>query len=174
MQRGYVVGAAALTALLTLAFSAVAEEKRGHLGDYRDWSTFRDIYADGTRVCYMITQPKEATADKPNVKRGAIYVMVSHWPDSQIRDQVRISGGYPYKPSSKVRAVIDGNAFDLFTEDQDAWAHDAQEDARLVGAMKSGLKLTVEGESSRGTKTVDEFSLSGFTAAHNAISKACG
>jgi hypothetical protein len=33
--------------------------------------------------------------------------------------------------------------------------------------------MTVEGISSRGTKTTDVFSLSGFTAAYNAITRAC-
>jgi hypothetical protein len=32
----------------------------------------------------------------------------------------------------------------------------------------------VEGRSKRGTQTRDRYSLSGFTAAHAAISKACG
>ncbi|RME65168.1 MAG: hypothetical protein D6782_06790, partial [Alphaproteobacteria bacterium] len=95
-------------------------------------------------------------------------------PDRKVRDQVRISGGYPYKAASKVTVTIDGNSFDLFTQDQDAWAHDAQEDQRLVAAMKAGIKMTAKGLSSRGTTTWDDFSLSGFTAAYNAISKACG
>lgn len=168
-------GLAALLVLHVLAAPAMAAgEKRDHLGDFRDWSTFRDTQPDGTRVCYMISQPKQAAADKPDAKRGAIYVMISHWPETKIRDQVRVSGGYPYKVNSKLRVTIDGKSFDLFTQDQDAWAHDAQEDRRLVNAMKAGNKMTVAGESTRGTKTDDQFSLSGFTAAYNAISKACG
>jgi hypothetical protein len=34
--------------------------------------------------------------------------------------------------------------------------------------------MIVKGTSSRGTLTTDTYSLSGFTAAFNAISKACG
>lgn len=177
-MRGLAMAGSGLAALLALVMAAsgamAADEKRDHLGDYRDWSTFRDTQPDGKRVCYMISQPKQANADKADVKRGAIYVMVSHWPEAKIKDQVRISGGYPYKTNSKVRVTIDGKSYDLFTQDQDAWAHDAQEDRRLVGAMKAGNRMDVAGESSRGTKTQDRFSLSGFTAAYNAITKACG
>ena len=39
--------------------------------------------------------------------------------------------------------------------------------------MRGGSQITVEGISSRGTKTTDVFSLSGFSAAHNMISSAC-
>ncbi|RME62842.1 MAG: hypothetical protein D6782_11450, partial [Alphaproteobacteria bacterium] len=67
---------AAIFAIFPLGALA-AGEKRDHLGDFRDWSTFRDTHKDGTRVCYMISQPKESRADKADVKRGAIYAMVS-------------------------------------------------------------------------------------------------
>ena len=46
-------------------------------------------------------------------------------------------------------------------------------DAKLVRAMRRGKKLMIRGVSQRGTKTTDRFSLTGFTAAHKAISKAC-
>jgi len=40
--------------------------------------------------------------------------------------------------------------------------------------MRRGGTLVVKGTSSRGTDTTDRYSLMGFTAAHNAISQACG
>lgn len=52
-------------------------------------------------------------------------------------------------------------------------AVNSEEDRKLVKAMKAGSKMVVVGYSSRGTKTTDTYSLSGFTAAYNAISKAC-
>ena len=55
-----------------------------------------------------------------------------------------------------------------------AWSNTPADDAKLVEAMRKGGKLTVKGVSSRGTETVDQFSLSGFTAAMKAISDACG
>ena len=39
--------------------------------------------------------------------------------------------------------------------------------------MKNGNKLKITGYSSRGTKTTDTYSLMGFTAAYNHISKSC-
>jgi hypothetical protein len=43
----------------------------------------------------------------------------------------------------------------------------------FVAALKKGSKLVVHGTSSRGTKTTDTYSLSGVTAAMDAIDKAC-
>jgi hypothetical protein len=44
----------------------------------------------------------------------------------------------------------------------------------MVGAMKAGASLIIEGRSQRGTYTRDTFSLIGVTAAINAIDEACG
>ena len=40
--------------------------------------------------------------------------------------------------------------------------------------MIKGSKMVAVGTSSRGTKTKDTYSLSGFTKAYKAINKACG
>ena len=57
--------------------------------------------------------------------------------------------------------------------DDSAWASTSEGDQKLIKAMKAGSTMVVVGYSSRDTKTTDTYSLSGFTAAYNAISKAC-
>ena len=39
--------------------------------------------------------------------------------------------------------------------------------------MKKGNKLIVKGQSSRGTDTIDTYTLSGFTLAYNQLFKDC-
>ena len=51
-----------------------------------------------------------------------------------------------------------------------AWT---EEDAKVIFAMKKGLKLTVTGESSRGTITNDTYTLDGFTAVYNQLINDC-
>ena len=68
---------------------------------------------------------------------------------------------------------IDGKTFRLFVDRDIAFARDSATDATLVEAMKKGSKMVVEGVSSRGTKTTDTYSLSGFSAAHRAATRAC-
>jgi hypothetical protein len=43
----------------------------------------------------------------------------------------------------------------------------------MTQAMIKGKNAVVSGTSSRGTLTIDTFSLAGFTAAHKAISATC-
>ena len=46
-------------------------------------------------------------------------------------------------------------------------------DKEVIFAMKKGIKLTVKGESSRGTKTTDIYTLKGFTVAYNQLFNDC-
>ena len=53
-----------------------------------------------------------------------------------------------------------------------SWAMPDQE-AALIEAMKAGTRMTVSSISSRGTEVSDTYSLSGITAAIDAINKEC-
>ena len=68
---------------------------------------------------------------------------------------------------------INKKTFKLFTQQDGAWSANPELDAKLVRAMKSGNRMVVYGISSRGTKTTDTYSLSGFTAMKKRIDKAC-
>jgi hypothetical protein len=61
----------------------------------------------------------------------------------------------------------------LFSTDNRAWSSDVAMDDSLVKAMVRGSKMLVVGVSSRGTKTTDTYSLSGFTATKKLIDRAC-
>lgn len=159
------IGMLCLTAAPSLA------QGREFLGGFRDWDAFVERRSGGEKSCYMISVPKE-TAPK-NVNRGEIYVIITHWPSEKRQGEVNVAVGYPFKKDSTVTAKVDSRAFRMFTQGDRAWAYDAKQDQDMVGAMKRGSKLVIEGESQRGTKTADRYSLSGFTAALNAITKAC-
>ena len=81
--------------------------------------------------------------------------------------------GYRYKKQTEVNFSIDKKSAILFTLDNRAWSQGPEDDMKLVAAMKRGSKLIVTGLSSRNNKTIDEYSLSGFTAAKNFLDKAC-
>lgn len=162
---GLVMLAAAVSATPAMA------QGREFLGGFRDWDAFMERRKGGEKSCYMISVPKE-TAPK-NVNRGEIYVIITHWPQAKIRNQVNAVVGYPFKQGSIVTATVDKRGFKLFTDGDRAWAYDDKQDQDMVAAMKRGNKLTIEGESQRGTKTTDRYSLNGFSAALNAITKAC-
>lgn len=153
---------------------AQSVENKSLLGSYNDWDAWRARYSDGSVVCFMLSEVEDWSASRKNVRRGDIYTIVSHRPEADVRDEVNVVVGYPFKEGSTATAVIDGSeSFEMFTKGDGAWNYDSQADKEMVAAMKKGLKLVVRGTSSRGTRTTDTYSLSGFTAAHNAISDAC-
>ncbi len=57
-------------------------------------------------------------------------------------------------------------------EGQTVWP-DPSDDVGLINSMRKGAQAVVTGVSSRGTTTIDTISLTGFTAALEAINKAC-
>ena len=94
-------------------------------------------------------------------------------PAENIKGEVNFIAGYNYKKNSSVKVKINKKTFDLFTQQDGAWSREPSVDAKLVKAMKNGNRMTVIGTSSRGTKTTDTYSLSGFTAVKKRIDKAC-
>jgi len=56
---------------------------------------------------------------------------------------------------------------------QGAWSEGPATDRRIVAAMKAGRTMTVTGISSRGTRTVDTYDLTGVTAALKKIGELC-
>ncbi len=158
-----------------VAVRAAPTGKPRFLGGYHDWDAFTLTERTGQKICYIVSVPKSWSASRRNARRGRIYVTVTHRPRAKIRDQVNFVMGYPLKSDSEVTVTVDGKTrLKLFTEGDGAWTYSEKDDRRLVAAMKRGLKMTVIGVSRRGTRTTDRYSLKGFTAAYNAISKACG
>jgi hypothetical protein len=88
-------------------------------------------------------------------------------------NEVSVIIGYPFKKNSDATVDIGSDSFSLFTSSDGAWVKDGDDERRLVAAMKRGVKMTVKGSSWRGTRTSDEFSLSGISAAVDAIDGAC-
>lgn len=158
-----------------LAESAEAQSgKRRHLGAYRDWDAFVYSYPNGQKTCHMISSPKSSRASRANVIRGDIYVMVSHRPEYNVTGEVNVVMGYPIRRGSDARLQIDGRSrFEFFSEGSGAWAYDPKDDAAVIAAFRRGNRLVVTATSQRGTNTTDNYSLSGFTAAYNAITQAC-
>lgn len=152
-------------------FSAMADSDPRLIGTYGDWNAY--VLSEGTgKVCYMTSMPKKAEGNY--TRRGDIYALVTHWPSENSRDVFSYVTGYAYKTGSDVTLKIDSDRFILFTQDETAWAQDADTDRKISMAIRKGSNMVVTGTSSRGTKTTDTFSLKGSSAAYSAISKECG
>lgn len=166
-----------IAAALTLGLGLVALAATGHaqsptaVGGSGNWTVYQ--YQDGeTSVCYMASQPSEAKGDY--TQRGDVWTLVTHRAPGEAVAVVSIIAGYNYKEGSTVKVKIGETAFSLFTQGDTAWANTAEDDGKLVEAMKKGSRMVVSGVSWRGTETTDTYSLDGFTKSYDDTRKACG
>jgi len=158
--------ALSLCALFPSMSTAAAEP----IGTFADWSAFKGE-ENGNPVCYAGSEPTASQGDY--TKRDPAYVLVTHRPAAGEIGIVDFVAGYTFKEDSEASAVIGTDSFRLFTSGGDAWAYRGY-DAKIVQAMKRGIRMVVKGTSSRGTETTDTYSLAGFTAAYDAAAAACG
>lgn len=138
------------------------------------WSVFED---SDPKECWAVSAPTETVNTKGGrvvaVRRGDILLMTFYRPDAGAKGQMAFTGGYPFAEGSTVNVNIDGTEFELFTEGEWAWPASAEDDAKMMAAMRSGANAVLTARSSRGTQTKDTFSLLGYTAATDEAAKRC-
>ncbi|MEM6422056.1 MAG: invasion associated locus B family protein [Pseudomonadota bacterium] len=143
----------------------------------RDWSIF-EAEADGNKICWIVSQPKSSSAFREGkaveVRRGDIFLMVAVRPADGVSNEVSFIAGYPFQQGTTVEAKVGSNEFTMFTDGENAWLSSPEEDQNIVNAFERGRDAEVRGVSSRGTTTVDTFSLLGFTAALRTATDRCG
>jgi invasion protein IalB len=156
-------------AVIILPFQAQAGQPR-LIKTFSKWTAYVFIEND-SKVCYMASRSNRATGNYS--KRGEEFAIITHRPSEGTKNVFSYIAGYTYKPGSEATVDIDGQVFSLFTQDDAAWAPDAETDEKLTEAIRKGSKMVVKGTSERGTETVDTFSLAGSGGAYDAISKEC-
>lgn len=139
------------------------------ISSHRDWTVYEITDSRG-RVCYLASEPTNQTGNYS--KRDNPAALVVRLPGKAQGEYVSIHPGYPYKKASTVDLKVGGRTFELFTEGEQAFSRDADDDA-VIGAMKSGSTMTVRGTSMKGTYSLDTYSLNGLTAAYEAMRAAC-
>lgn len=149
---------------------SVLAQQPERIGRFGDWTAYVSG-SDENKFCYLVSSPQQAELRD---RRGGIFYMIWHRPASREFDVVQVNIGYPFKEGSQVELSIRDQNWKLFTDGRHAWAFNSEEDAEIVDAMRRGLRMTVRGVSSRDNATRDVYSLSGVTAGHNAINRACG
>ena len=121
--------------------------------------------------CYIGSLPIKSDLPK-NKKRGENYILVYKIIGSN-ENIIQVEAGYQYNLDEDIVVKIDNKSFKFYsTEDssETAWTDN---DEKVVYAMKKGLELVLSGQSSRGTKTNDTYTLTGFTSAINKLNNDC-
>ncbi|MEM9783444.1 MAG: invasion associated locus B family protein [Pseudomonadota bacterium] len=171
--RGLAMAAMAVTVTAGAAIALTANR----VDAKRDWSIF-EAEGESGKVCWIVTQPKSSAAFRDGksveVRRGDIFLMVAVRPAENVTNEVSFIAGYPFQQGTTVEAKVGSAEFTMFTDGENAWPRSADEDDDVVGAFRRGSNAEVRGVSSRGTTTVDTFSLLGFTAALRTATDRCG
>ncbi|MCU0904385.1 MAG: invasion associated locus B family protein [Tabrizicola sp.] len=160
-------------AAITLAGSvAMAQESTNRVATMTDWNVFAE---ESPKECWGVSKPKETVNTRDgqpvSVRRGDILLFVTFRPGKP--GEISFTGGYPFAGGSTVEVSVDGTPYQLFTDGEWAWPGSADEDAKLLTALKAGTTATLTARSGKGTQTVDTFSLRGFTAAMEDAEKRC-
>ena len=61
----------------------------------------------------------------------------------------------------------------MYTKNDGAWIKNAAEEPRLVEALRKSADVVVRGESAKGTKTTDVYSLKGLSQALDRVAQEC-
>ena len=141
---------------------------------FKSWDVLK--HGNGSKaVCYVASQPVKSRPTRVRgrkVVRGDIFFYVAKWADDPKAFEVSVRIGYPYRDKSTATVRIGDARFKLITKGEEAFL-DGNE-TKVVEAMRSGRTMVVTGVSTRGTRTTDEYSLLGVTAALKRMDEECG
>jgi hypothetical protein len=155
------------------ATAAIAQSAQTPFGEFGDWKAYVST-AEGSKLCFVAAQPQRSSYSQSISGRDPAFFMVTSSPARNLVNETSTIIGYAFKANSPVTIDIAGNKYEMFTVNDTAWMSPEGNEAALVKAMIAGASMSVQGMSSRGTTTTDVYSLSGITAALDAIARECG
>jgi hypothetical protein len=164
-----------LGSIAALCFAAPAlADSANMLGAFQNWTAY-STGSGSSMTCYAMSQPR--ATEPRGAKRAPIYLMVSDWPGRKVKAEPEVVPGYAYKPGALVTLGIGGDKFNFFARNDGqsgtAWLQNLNDGNALLDALNHGVSAVAIGTSARGTKTVDTYSLAGFTDALTKIHAAC-
>ena len=139
-------------------------------GQFKNWAA-QNTSINGQQVCYAVSSPVDT--DPKNLNRAESRIFISFRANDKIQNEISITSGYKYKDSSKVNVAIDKKEFKFETEDNFAWLTKYEEETAMIEMMKKSSQAKITATSTKGSKTIDTFSLSGFSDAYEAAKKKC-
>ena len=142
------------------------------LGQYGDWGAY-SATPGGAKVCFALAKPKTSKTEPVGRKRDQAYVFISTRPAENVKHEVSVIIGYPFKTSSDAIAEIGTAKFAMYTQNDGAWIKNVAEEARMIDAMRKAADLTVKGTSGRGTQSTDQYSLKGLAQALDRADQEC-
>ena len=162
MKTGFFLAGAFASALAVTALVTPAQAQAPtRIKQHNAWGAYSHNGSNG-KICYVLSVPtQKEPADRDH---GDVFFMVAKHPGQNVNYEPQFTVGYPFADNSKVTLEIDGKKFSMFTKGSNAWMENPAEEPTVVAAMRAGSRMSVSGQSRRGTETRYAYSLSGVTA----------
>lgn len=179
--QGFAVLSSGLVTLFSLASGAPAfAQARGQsegqpslIAQFGNWGVYSGV-SKGQKVCFALAQPASSETKPANRPRDPAYLIVSTRPADNIKHELSVIIGYPFKANSEATLQISGaGKFPMQTQSDNAWIKNAAEEPQVMEAMRKGADVVVQGVSGRGTQTTDRFSLKGLSQALDRVAQEC-
>jgi hypothetical protein len=142
------------------------------LGQFGDWGAYTAT-PGGRKICFALAKPAKAASEPPNRPRDPAYMFISTRPNEKVSNEVSVVVGYGLKANNDAVVDIGGSKFAMYTQNDGAWIKNAAEEPRLIEALRKGADVVVRGESAKGTKTTDTYSLKGLAQALDRVGQEC-
>lgn len=160
-----------LACLLWPASEAAGQQNPQSIGDFQSWTAATHTEG-GQKVCYAFTRATRSEG-VPNRAPNNVLLVVTHRPKG--RDQVALQAGYAYPRNADggnpVQVQVGGTNVGFFTSGNSAFARDNK---AALAALRNGREAVARGPLPNGRgQASDSFSLAGFSAALDAISREC-
>ncbi len=141
------------------------------VASYGDWSvyTFKE---DRGKVCYAMSPATEIRGQYN--RQGKTHLLVTHRPKNKSFNVVSYVPGYVFKPNKRTWLEIEKDRFYLSSKKDKAWALESDADEKIVRKMQKSDLLYVVGTTLEDKRTLDKFSLTGFSKAIRKASALCG
>ena len=142
------------------------------LGQFGDWGAYT-ASPGGKKVCFALGKPKSSHTNPAGRKRDPAYIFISTRPAENVKNEVSVIIGYPFKNNSDASAEVGPTKFAMYTQNDGAWIKNVADETRMIDAMRKGSDLTVKGTSGRGTQSTDQYSLKGLSEAIGRAEQEC-
>lgn len=150
--------------MLATAQPAAAQQRPSRLGEHGDWTAATHVES-GRKVCYAFTRP---TRSEPGGRQNVLLTVLHRQGQ---RDAVILTAGYAYPANATVEVTVGTTELEFYTSGSSAAPRDR---AAALRAFRNGREAVARGPAATGRGNVtDTFSLSGFSAAYEAIGKEC-
>jgi hypothetical protein len=142
------------------------------IGQYGSWGAYTAA-PNGKKVCFALAKPTSSKTKPPNRPRDPAYAFVSTRPAEKVFNEVSVMIGYTVKPGSESTVEVGGATYAMYTQGDGLWIKNAAEEQRMVEAMRRAPDAVVKAVSTKGTETIDTFSLKGLSQALDKVAQDC-